>query len=212
MGRPGCKIRNKRNAEVDSLSFSLSLSDYSRVGNDTRARVRNVYVKDRSCDVCANRCCGSPPQPFSPSLPPFNRGINGAAPIRSNRSAINQRPRNGNVRNEPRLPLRYVRADQTRRKQTARGSFDIVLSNWETKLPTPDHRARVITRLIDVHLLLPPRAKSPPPERSVISHRSRHHFGLISKLRFVIYNGHVYSGVPRTWLDSLFSQLCPLRP
>lgn len=60
MGRPGCKIRNKRNAEVDSLS--LSLSDYSRVGSDTR--VRNVYVKDRSCDVCANRCCGSPPQPF----------------------------------------------------------------------------------------------------------------------------------------------------
>ena len=145
------------------------------------------------------------------SLPPFNRGINGAAPIRSNRSAINQRPRNGNVRNEPRLPLRYVRADQTRRKQTARGSFDIVLSNWETKLPTPDHRARVITRLIDVHLLLSPRAKSPPPERSVISHRSRHHFGLISKLRFVIYNGHVYSRAPYLAGFIIFSTM-PITP
>lgn len=58
----------------------------------------------------------------------------------------------------------------------------------------------------------PSRAKSSiPPERSVISHRwSRHHFGLISKLRFVIYNGHVYSG-GHARPDSLFSQLCPLR-
>lgn len=205
MGRPGCKIRNKRNAEVDSLSLSLRLfACWQR--HTCKKRVRERSILRRMCESLLR--ISSP----TLSLPPFNRGINGAAPIRSNRSAINQRPRNGNVRNEPRLPLRYVRADQTRRKQTARGSFDIVLSNWETKLPTPDHRARVITRLIDVHLLLSPRAKSPPPERSVISHRSRHHFGLISKLRFVIYNGHVYSGVPRTWLDSLFSQLCPLRP
>ena len=52
---------------------------------------------------------------------------------------------------------------------------------------------------------------SPPPERSVISHRSRHHFGLISKLRFVIYNGHVYSRAPYLAGFIIFSTM-PITP
>lgn len=169
MGWPR-KIRNKRNVQVDPFS----------------------RVLDRERSIEQNRCRRS--LPFYPFTVLLIEALTRPAPIRPDRSAINQRPRNGN-----RLPVR--KTIHVRKQKCSR-----VLSNLKHYLPT------IVLELLPVWSTFTcyslSRAKSSiPPERSVISHRwSRHHFGLISKLRFVIYNGHVYSGP-----DSLFSQLCPLR-
>lgn len=107
----GCKIRDKRNAEVDSLF----LSDYSHVA----LAATHVYVKDRSCNVCANRCCGSPPSSLFAILALLIEALTGRrqfVPIDRQLTSVPETEMSPSTERTRHLGSRtftYVRADQT---------------------------------------------------------------------------------------------------
>lgn len=71
MGWPGCKIKNKRNTEVDSLSLSLSPSPppIIRVLAATHVYVQETCVRKIDPATYVEIVAADLPRPFSPSLP-----------------------------------------------------------------------------------------------------------------------------------------------